>query len=125
MQYRVVLPASIKTGEKLPAVYLLHGGGGDFRSWTNDSDVARFAENGMILVMPQGDSSYYVNSAEHAHNRYEDYIASDLIVDSQGKFPIAKSRGDTILLCLMRRAGRLVTSQSETRQTLGGPPFSF
>jgi hypothetical protein len=48
MQYRVVLPASISGDEKLPAVYLLHGGGVDFRSWTNDSDVGRFAENGLI-----------------------------------------------------------------------------
>jgi putative tributyrin esterase len=92
MQYRVVLPASIRVGEKLPVVYLLHGGGADFRSWTNDSDVARFAENGPILVMPQGDSSYYVNSAEHAHDRYEDYVVSDLIADSQSKFPISGGR---------------------------------
>jgi hypothetical protein len=31
MHYRVVLPASIATRTKLPVVYLLHGGGGNFR----------------------------------------------------------------------------------------------
>ena len=92
MQYRVVLPKGLAPAQKLPAVYLLHGGGADFRSWTNDSDVARFAENGLILVMPEGKSSYYINAAGRAHDRYEDYIVSDLIADSQRKFPIEGGR---------------------------------
>jgi enterochelin esterase-like enzyme len=37
MQYRVVVPASVSAGTKLPVVYLLHGGGGNFRDWSNDS----------------------------------------------------------------------------------------
>src|ERR1700690_3639996 len=44
MQYRVLLPVSVVPGQKLQAVYLLHGRGGGFRDWSNDSDVARFAE---------------------------------------------------------------------------------
>jgi putative tributyrin esterase len=92
IQYRVVFPATIRQGEKLPVVYLLHGGGADFHSWTNDSDIARFAEDRLVLVMPEGDSSYYVNSAEHLHDRYEDYIVNDVIADSQSKFPIAAGR---------------------------------
>jgi len=59
MQYRVVVPASVSAGTKLPVVYLLHGGGGNFRDWTNDSDVAGFAERGLILVMPEAGASYY------------------------------------------------------------------
>ena len=51
MPYRVILPKDIPAGAKLPPVYLLHGGGGDFREWSNDSDVARFAEQGLVLVM--------------------------------------------------------------------------
>src|ERR1022692_3018497 len=58
MQYRVVLPASVPPGHKLPVVYLLHGGGGGFRDWTNDSDVSQFAESGLVLVMPEGAASY-------------------------------------------------------------------
>lgn len=46
MPYRVVMPASVAPGQRLPVVYLLHGGGGGFRDWTNDSDVAHFAESG-------------------------------------------------------------------------------
>src|SRR5690349_158386 len=51
--YRVILPKSLPSKEKLPLVYLLHGGGGDFRGWSNDSDIAGFAEKGFILVMPE------------------------------------------------------------------------
>ncbi|HVR21996.1 MAG TPA: hypothetical protein VMU26_01635 [Candidatus Polarisedimenticolia bacterium] len=47
MPYRVVLPVSVVAGQKLPVVYVLHGGGGGFRDCSN-SDVAQFAERGLI-----------------------------------------------------------------------------
>ena len=86
MPYRVVLPAHIGGTRKLPVVYLLHGGGADFHSWSNDSDVARFAERGLILVMPEGESSYYTNAA-NGTARFEDYIVRDLIKDVESRFP--------------------------------------
>src|SRR6266404_8008396 len=92
MPYRVVLPLSIAPGHKLPVVYLLHGLGGSSRDWTNYSNVATFAEGGLILVMPEGDSSYYVNSAQRPQNRYEDYIVNDLISEVESKFPVAPGR---------------------------------
>jgi dipeptidyl aminopeptidase/acylaminoacyl peptidase len=58
MQYRVMLPASIASQQKLPVVFLLHGGGGGFRDWSNYSEVARFTKANLVLVMPQGDYSY-------------------------------------------------------------------
>jgi putative tributyrin esterase len=94
MPYRVILPIRLAAGQKLPVVYLLHGRGEDFRSWSNDSDVARFAERGLILVMPEGRSSYYTNSAKHPQDRYEDYLANDLISDVESRFPIATGRAN-------------------------------
>jgi dipeptidyl aminopeptidase/acylaminoacyl peptidase len=86
MPYRIVLPASINPGQKLPVVYLLHGGGGGYRDWTNDSDVAKYRESGLILVMPEGGSSYYTNSAEHSRDRYEDYqVAGYLLAEEPAK----------------------------------------
>lgn len=90
MRYRVLLPAVVPAQRKLPVVYLLHGNGGTFRDWSNYSDVARFAESGLALVMPQGDNSYYVNAVNG--NRYEDYIIRDLITDVEAKFHIAPDR---------------------------------
>ena len=97
MQYRIVLRASFGAGEKLAVVYLLHGGSGNFRDWTHYSDVARFAERGLILVMPEGDDSYYTNSAGKPQDRYEDYIVKDLIADVEGRFPASDGSGRAIV----------------------------
>lgn len=92
MQYRVVLPASIAAGARLPVVYLLHGFPGNCRDWSNYTDAAKFAERGVIIVMPHGDDSYYVNATERPQDRYEDYIVNDLIADVESKFPAATGR---------------------------------
>jgi putative tributyrin esterase len=92
MPYRVVLPAKIAPGEKLPVLYLLHGAGGGFHDWSNETDVARFAAQHLILIMPEGDDSYYVNAAGQPQDRYEDYIVHDLIADVEGRFPVAPDR---------------------------------
>jgi S-formylglutathione hydrolase FrmB len=92
MQYRVIMPAMLPVNERLPVVYLLHGGGEDFRSWSNYSDVAGYAERGIVLVMPEGGSSYYTNSVARPADRYEDYLVHDLIADAEARFPIAAVR---------------------------------
>ena len=73
MRYRVAAPSTVEN-RKLPVVYLLHGNGGDYRDWSNYSDVTKFARSGVLLVMPEGDNSYYVNAAEAPADKYEDYI---------------------------------------------------
>jgi putative tributyrin esterase len=92
MAYRVYLPAKLPPGEKLPVVYLLHGNGGGFREWSSYSNVAQYAARGLILVMPEGGSSYYVNSALKPEDRYEDYLVHDLIADVEARFPAAAGR---------------------------------
>ena len=92
MPYRAIIPATIAANQKLPVLYLLHGGGGGFHDWSNYSDVAGYAERGLILVMPEGNSSYYLNFADHPQDRYEDYIVHDLIADVEGRFPAASAR---------------------------------
>jgi S-formylglutathione hydrolase FrmB len=92
MQYRTIVPANIGPNGKLPVLYLLHAGGGGFHDWSNYSDVAQYSEHGLILVMPEGNSSYYTNSADHPQDRYEDYILHDLIADVEQRFPAAGGR---------------------------------
>ena len=98
--YRVVLPVNIPPGSKLPVVYLLHGGNGSFRDWSNNTDVARFAERGLILVMPDGDESWYTNSAQRPRDRYEDYITQDLVTDVETRFPAASGRPNRAIMGL-------------------------
>lgn len=92
MTYRAILPLSIAANQKLPVVYLLHGGGGGFHDWSNYSDVAGYAARGLILIMPEGNSSYYTNSADRLQDRYEDYIVHDLIADVEQRLPAAAGR---------------------------------
>jgi putative tributyrin esterase len=92
MTYRVILPAHVPTGRKLPALYLLHGAFGDFRDWSRYSNVAQYAEHGLVLIMPDGGFSHYVNSPVRPSDRYEDYIIKDLIADAEGRFPIVRDR---------------------------------
>jgi len=96
--HRVILPVSIAASQKLSAVYLLHGNGGTFREWSNYSDVARFAERGLILVMPDGDASYYVNVRMRPPDRYKDYLVQDLISDVEAKFPVNSGRSHRAII---------------------------
>src|SRR5260370_25951053 len=94
MQYRVLLPASNASHQRLPVAYLLHVGGGGFRDWSNYSDVTAFVAASLVLVMPQGDYSYYVNAVKRPEDRYEDYIVQDLLSDVEARFPLAKGRAN-------------------------------
>jgi S-formylglutathione hydrolase FrmB len=98
MTYRAILPKTVAQGARLPVVYLLHGGGGGFRDWSNYSDVARFSERELILVMPEGGYSYYTNAVERPGDRYEDYIAQDLIRDAEARFPVAAGRANRAIV---------------------------
>ena len=98
MPYRVFLPATLHTGQKLPVIYLLHGGGGGFRDWSNYSDIAKVAQRNVILVMPEGDSSYFMNEAEAKQDRYEDYVTRDLLQDVENRFPASTDRKDRAIV---------------------------
>jgi S-formylglutathione hydrolase len=92
MTYRVYLPDTVAPGRKLPVVYLLHGGGGEYKDWSNYSDVGTYAVGGFVLVMPGGDSSYYMNEALAPAERYGDYLTQDLIADVERRFPVVADR---------------------------------
>lgn len=84
--FAILLPTTYAQGEKrYPVLYLLHPGGGSHtsfpaRTWFNKHASARQ----MIVVLPNGNRSYFVNSASAPDARYEDVIVKDLIdyVDS-------------------------------------------
>ena len=98
ISYRVILPAAVMPNRKLPVVYLLHGGGGSYRDWSNYSDVAGYAEQGYLLVMPEGNNSYYTNSAEHPQDKFEDYIVKDLMADVESRFPAISQRDSRAII---------------------------
>jgi S-formylglutathione hydrolase FrmB len=52
----------------------------------------------LILVMPEGAFSYYQNAALKPEDRYEDYLANDLISDVENRFPAAKGRENRAII---------------------------
>jgi putative tributyrin esterase len=75
----VLLPADYALSRRYPVLYLLHGNGGNCLQWLNDSHVKTYVQNrSLIVVMPDAESSFYVNSSTDPRNRFEDYIMVDL-----------------------------------------------
>ena len=83
MRYEVVLPAGYVFGQqRYPVLYLLHGWQGDETNWVKLTHLVELASPyRLIIVTPQADNSWYVNSATKPADRYADYIANDLIAE--------------------------------------------
>jgi S-formylglutathione hydrolase FrmB len=90
--YRVCIPEHRPADRKLPVVYLLHGNGGSYTDWSNYSDVCRYASQGLLLVMPDGAASYWVNAAKPEQDRYADFLTQDLIADVETRFSARNDR---------------------------------
>jgi S-formylglutathione hydrolase FrmB len=75
------------SGGRLHVLYLLHGNGGSYREWSQFSGIVGLVPADWMLVMPEGESSYWMNSATVAKDRYEDFITRDLIADAERELP--------------------------------------
>ena len=88
MPYEIVLPPGYSSSqERYPVLYLLHGWHGDETNYTtlttllNEASLYR-----LIVVMPRGANSWYVNSATAPADRYADYIFVDLVNEVDSHF---------------------------------------
>jgi len=81
LKVNVLLPDGYKeeADKRYPAVYLLHGYGGDYREWERFGVVEESAKLPVIIVMPEGDKSFYVNHHEDSKGRWEDYITKEVV----------------------------------------------
>ncbi len=79
MYVNVFLPAGYSDTSHDPVLYLLHGYGGSHRDWLAATQLANVAADlPLIIVMPDADNSWYVNSLSDRQRRFEDYITADL-----------------------------------------------
>ncbi|WP_455587583.1 alpha/beta hydrolase [Bacteroides sp.] len=101
VQVVVVVP-DIALGEKgtdCPVVYLLHGFGGNAKSWIGiRPELPQIAdEKGIIFVCPDGKNSWYWDSPKNKDSRYETFISSELIKAIDKKYKtVAEPRGRAI-----------------------------
>lgn len=107
--YVVYLPSSYSQNDaRYPVIYMLHGLGGHEGNWTRHMQLAQAADAlalQAIVVMPDGDASFYMNSntpadydtcveqgGDKARSEcvktalFEDYIAQDLIAEVDSKY---------------------------------------
>ncbi|HEY3330682.1 MAG TPA: alpha/beta hydrolase family protein [Capsulimonadaceae bacterium] len=73
-----------KTGP-FPVYYLLHGMSDNHTAWTRRTSLERYASGlPIIIIMPDGERSFYTDSAKFPTDQFETYITRDLIgfVDS-------------------------------------------
>ena len=88
MKYRILLPCGYQSGSgRFPVLYLLHGLYGDYLNWDTRTNLERCAQRyELIVVMPDAGDSWYTNSATDPKDKFEDYIAKDLVAEIDGKF---------------------------------------
>lgn len=88
MPYGIYLPPTYDSDptRHYPVAYMLHGAGGHYSEWVAyglPESAEDLIWNGeiqpMIIVMPQGDQSYFVNHVGTDGARWGDYIAFDLV----------------------------------------------
>jgi putative tributyrin esterase len=75
----ILIPANYDPRIHYPVLYLLHGYGGGHDDWRSATKIADYVHDlHMIVVMPDAENSWYVNSAVAPNDRFEDYIVGDL-----------------------------------------------
>jgi putative tributyrin esterase len=85
MKYNIVLPRDYESStERYPVLYLLHGLTQNYTAWglTNGTPFYAGLYDDLIVVMPDGGNSWYVNwaeSEEGQRNDWEDHIVQDVV----------------------------------------------
>ena len=93
MRYRILVPHGYDKGGRIPVLYLLHGLYGDYLNWDTRTGLETYAQNlHLLIVMPDADDSWYTNSATFPSDKFEDYIAKDLIPEIEEKYRTIRER---------------------------------
>jgi putative tributyrin esterase len=95
LPYKVVLPADYQrsSGTGYPVLYLLHGLSGHYADWTTRTNIADYAaQYRLIIITPEGNDSWYVDSAGVASDKYESYVVNELIPDVDARYRTIQAR---------------------------------
>jgi len=93
-----------------PVLYLLHGLSDDNTAWTRRTSIERYVEGlPLIVVMPNGQRSWYVDAVGKRNENYETYIATELVGFVDRTFhTIPEARGRAIAGLSMGGYGSLL-----------------
>jgi len=86
----IIKPAGYSSkSNNYPVLYLLHGAGGDYTSWTSsEPSLQKYADDyNILIVCPDGGStSWYFDSPIDDQMKYETYISKELVDFIDNKF---------------------------------------
>jgi S-formylglutathione hydrolase FrmB len=94
LPYNALLPpAYFTSNRRYPVLYLLHGLFGNHDDWITRTNLAEYAANyDLIIVTPEGNDSWYVDSATVPADKYESYFLRELIPDVDARYRTIKDR---------------------------------
>lgn len=95
LPYNVILPPGYRAAAtaRYPVLYLLHGWSGHYTDWLTRTNIADYAaQYRMIIVMPEGNDSWYVDGAAGINDKYESYILKELMPDVDKRYRTIQSR---------------------------------
>ncbi len=93
----VIVPDD-SASEPMPALYLLHGYNGKETTWMGIRDMRPIADQyGMVIVCPNGESSWYWDSPLNADSQFETFVSRELPAFMDNKYnTIADREGRAI-----------------------------
>lgn len=74
----IILPSGYDTTRVYPVFYFLHWWGGNNNSFMSTSLLTELKNRNLIVVTPNADSCWYVNSFSDPANKYEDFLSKEL-----------------------------------------------
>jgi S-formylglutathione hydrolase FrmB len=81
-----------------PVFYLLHGLSDDHTAWTRRSSIERYVQDlPMIVIMPNGERSFYSDAAGLTNAAFETYIMRDLVGFVDSTFQTVPSREGRVI----------------------------
>src|SRR5256714_3094948 len=95
LPYNVILPPGYRASAttRYSVLYLLHGWGGHYSDWLTRTNVADYAaQYRMIVVMPEGNDSWYVDGAAGVNDKYESYVLKELMPDVDKRYRTIQAR---------------------------------
>ncbi len=91
--YAILPDGYAKSQERYPAVYLLHGFGGNYTNWVKLSEIVKYAKQyNYIIITPDAKNSWYANSPVMPNANFEDFIIKDVIPFVDNKYRTIQSK---------------------------------
>ncbi len=133
VRYTIYLPADYdRSSRAYPVVYLLHGYTDDNTGWLQFGEINRYADKAiadgtippMIIVMPNGDSSFYINSYD-GKEKYEDFFINEFMPAIEKEYRIkGEKRYRGVAGLSMGGYGTLIYSLKHPELFAAAAPFS-